>query len=966
MNPTTEQHVRLTLEDIFHAASELPPDERAAYLNDVCADRPDLRRKAGSMLQDYEDDDFLETPAVEDALKEIAKQKTEQMAQQPRELMIGRQIGNYRILALLGKGGMGEVYLAHDNDLDVDVAIKFLIGTYADDPEWQARFNREGRLNADLTHQNIAGLRHKGQCDGRPFLVFEYVPGQTLADKLENGPLPVKEALPIFQQLAAGLAHAHSKRIIHRDLKPANIKITPDGQVKILDFGIARRITTDLATVEMKTLASDEQLTRDFGETIQGEVIGTVVYMSPEQTRGEMLDAGTDIWSLACVMYQTLTCRLPFKGVDTYDTLNLIRDPRHEPDWSALPANTPKTIQQLFRQCFAKQRAGRRTSAEDVRQTIALTIKPSRLWPQQFKHQLMLVTGVSVLLIAAFFSGAWLRSWWVRSAVPAEKQFVVLPFKGFGDEQAGVGFADDLRRNLMRVSDAWQSVPASDVRSANLLNLDLQNISRKLGANLIVSGEVQQTGAQLKIKFRVQNSFLYTLEEGEVSGISNQLAALQNQIAERVADKLNLAKSARAAAYSQQLQVSSYQATEQYLIAIGELQKVSTTESVEKPIEILTRLIQTEGDSARLQSALARAYLNKYVFTQAPDWAEKSLQSATQAVNLSPDQPDVYQITRGLVYLEKGDYEESLKDFEAALERNPRDWEALNGAALAHRAARRFQRAEQIYTQMIEWWPRYWDGYNELAGLYVEQRDFDKAIKNCQQVISLLPDSTIGYICLASAYQQTDQQTKAIDNYLIAISKDQTRESLEARTSLGSVYFEQQQYDLALTYSQQALEIAKETGREEPRVFSNLADAYRQLARMQTLPNLESEYSRHSAEMYDSAISLCQRNVEASVNANIDELTDLAEWLAKRGRITEAMPYLVRAIKSDPQFSDVAYSATIVYLLAGDTTRSLYWLERLACGGYNVARLNSDPELQDLRRDSRYESIVAKCRSVNR
>ncbi len=965
MNPSTKAYVRLTLEDIFQTACDMPPARRAVYLDEACAGDEKLRRKVETMLRHHDDDgDFLETPAVEDAFKEIAEQINQ--SGQYRQAMIGRQIGHYRIQALLGKGGMGEVYLAHDDDLDVDVAIKFLTGAYAKDPEWQARFNREGRLTHELTHENIAAFHHKGQFEERPFLVFEYIPGQTLEEKLANGPLPIAEALPIFKQLAAGLAHAHSKKIIHRDLKPANIKITPDGQVKILDFGIARRITADLATVDLKTIAPDEQLTRDFGETIKGEVIGTVVYMSPEQTRGEMLDAATDIWSLASVMYQTLSGRLPFKGVDMYDTLNLIRDPRQGIDWRMLPANTPKPIKNLFYQCFIKDRARRQTSAEEIQQTINQTLNPSRFWPQQTKHQVMLVGVMTVLLIAAFASGAWLRSWWIRSAIPAEKQIVVLPFKGFGNDQAGIGFADDLRRNLLRVSDAWQAVPVNSAGPTNLLDLDLQNISRKLGANLIVSGEVLQSGAQLKIKYRVQNSFLYTLAEDEISGFSYQLATLQNQIAERVAGKLNLAKSARATTYSQQLQLTQPQSTEQYLIALGELQKALNRESVEKPIELLTRLIQSEGDSARLQSALTRAYLNKYIFTQSPEWVEKALQAATKAVNLSPDQSDTYQVTRGMVYLEIGNAEEALKDFEAALSRAPRDWEALNGIAQAHRLARNFPKAEKIYVQMIEWWPKYWDGYNELGYLYAEQGDFDKAIKNWQEVIRLLPESPIGYINLASAYQQTEQLPKAVDNYLIAISKDQTQDSFEARSNLGTVYFEQQQYDLASTYFQQALEIAKEAGRNDPRVFANMADTYRQLARMQTLPNAVDEYNRQAAEMYDEAIKLSRQKIAAGIRGEAESYANLAEWLAKRGNMEETMFYLKPALKADSESLDIAYSALIVYLLAGDINQSLFWFERLACGGYGIARLNRDPELQPLRLDARYASIVAKCPSAGR
>jgi tetratricopeptide (TPR) repeat protein len=565
------------------------------------------------------------------------------------------------------------------------------------------------------------------------------------------------------------------------------------------------------------------------------------------------------------------------------------------------------------------------------------------------------------LLSAAVASGVKLRSWWIRSSIPAEKQFVVLPFKGFSNEQAGIGFADELRRNLLSVSGELHAAP---LESRNLSALDLRTVQNRSGASLIVSGDVQQTSDQIRIRFRVSNSYLYDLLNQEISGPAKNLAELQNRIAEQVAQKLKLATSARAASFGKQLKLGQNQAAEQYLIAIGELQKDLNRESVEKPIEILTQLIESEGDSARLQSALARAYLNKYVFTKAREWLEKALQSATQAVNLSPDQPDVYQITRGLVYIEMGKSDEALKDFVGALARSPRDWEALDGSALAYRLAENFQQAEQIYTQIVQLWPNYWASYNELGSFYAERGKYDKAIENWQRVVALLPDSPVGYNNLASAYLQTDQQAKAIESYLTSISKDQTRDNFEARTNLGAVYFEQQQYDLAVNYFQQGLDLAKEAGRQDTRLFGNLADAYRQLAIVQALPNLADEYKRRSYEMYDSAINLGQQ--EITDTSDVQALANLAEWLSKRGKTSEAKIYLKQALTADSRSFDIAYGATIVYLLAGDTNKSLQQLERLACGGYSIARLNRDPELQALRLDTRYDSIIAKCQLTNR
>ncbi|MGH9800985.1 MAG: serine/threonine protein kinase, partial [Blastocatellia bacterium] len=273
MNPPTEEIKPKTEEEIFQAACDLPPDRRSAFLDETCTGDAELRRRIENLLRHHDEDSgFMEVPAVEDAFKEIVSNEGRERASKPTQPMIGRQIGNYRVLALLGKGGMGEVYLARDLELDVDVVIKLLREEFKDDPEWMARFNREGRLNAELNHPNIAGIRYKGEVDGRQFLVFEFVAGETLEARLKKGVLHVKEALPMFSQLAEALSFAHGKGIIHRDLKPANLMVTPESQLKVLDFGIAKKVTADLTTIELDL--PEEELTTDFGSTRKGEVMG--------------------------------------------------------------------------------------------------------------------------------------------------------------------------------------------------------------------------------------------------------------------------------------------------------------------------------------------------------------------------------------------------------------------------------------------------------------------------------------------------------------------------------------------------------------------------------------------------------------------------------------------------------------------------------------------------------------------
>ena len=228
----------------------------------------------------------------------------------------GRKLAHYEILELIGKGGMGEVYRAHDAKLKRDVALKVLPEAFANDAQRMARFEREAQLLASLNHPNIAAIYGLEQSDNLRFLVLELVPGDTLAERLRRGPLPISEALDLATQIADAVAAAHDNGVIHRDLKPANIKITPDGQIKVLDFGLAR-----VAEPEPDAMAEgvSDSPTLSAHATRVGVILGTAAYMSPEQARGRTVDKRTDIFSFGAVLYEMLTGRQLFKGVDVAD-----------------------------------------------------------------------------------------------------------------------------------------------------------------------------------------------------------------------------------------------------------------------------------------------------------------------------------------------------------------------------------------------------------------------------------------------------------------------------------------------------------------------------------------------------------------------------------------------------------------------------------------------------------------------
>lgn len=271
----------------------------------------------------------------------------------------GQKIAHYEILEPIGKGGMGEVFRAKDTKLGRDVAIKVLPDEFADSDERLARFEREATVLASLNHPNIGGIHGLEDADGLRFLVLELVPGDTLGERLKGAPVPLHEALDLAGQIADALAAAHDGGVVHRDLKPANIKITPEGQIKVLDFGLAKALVDDPGDGELSNSP-----TLSAHATKMGVILGTAAYMSPEQARGRAVDKRTDIFSFGVVLYEMLTGRQLFRGEDPADTMASVI--RSDPDLGGLPSQTPQRVRELLTRCLEKDPNKRRRDLSDV------------------------------------------------------------------------------------------------------------------------------------------------------------------------------------------------------------------------------------------------------------------------------------------------------------------------------------------------------------------------------------------------------------------------------------------------------------------------------------------------------------------------------------------------------------------------------------------------------------------------
>src|SRR5215813_8355189 len=414
---TPERYERI--EQLCHQAMKRPAQERAAFLQAACAGDEALRREVESLLPTYEQPgSFLETPPADIAAEMLSSEETQSA---PR-----RTLAHYQVRSLLDKGGMGEVYLAEDLRLGRPVAIKLLARHLIRDETAKARFLREARAASKLDHPSIATVHDIGEQDGELFMVMTLYEGETLKKRLERGALPVEEALGVLRQVAQGLEAAHRAGIVHRDIKPANVLVTSAGTAKILDFGLAK-------------LISDSQ-----GQTMTeaGQVMGTPLYMSPEQLRGEVVDWRSDLWSLGALAYELLSGVSPFRTDASQSTVSRILN--DEPPSLISVAGVPGWLAELVSQLLRKNPAERPQSASELLRRLEHPDSPSGIEPRmppiakepRARRRIALALAAGVLVATAV--GWFLRTRISNGGSDTDRSIAVLPFSNLspGEENA--------------------------------------------------------------------------------------------------------------------------------------------------------------------------------------------------------------------------------------------------------------------------------------------------------------------------------------------------------------------------------------------------------------------------------------------------------------------------------------------------------------------------------------------------
>ncbi len=439
-------------------------------------------------------------------------------------LQPGQMLSHYRLVEKIGEGGMGVVWKAFDNTLGREVAIKLLPEDVARSPERTGHFEREARLLAALNHPHIATVHGFEQVDDTPFLVLELVGGEALDERIAQGPLPVAEVLDIGRQIALGLEAAHDKGIVHRDLKPGNVKLTGDGIVKVLDFGLAKAMQPPAG------VSPSQSPTVTAGGTRTGTIFGTPAYMSPEQARGRPLDRRTDIWSFGCILYECLTGKGPFFAENVGDTIARILE--HDPDWKALPVATPGGLRRLIERCLRKDDRRRLRDIGDARMQLAELQSASTsgsLSPQN-AHP---APGSSSRTSVA-----------VPLKLPSRPSLAVLPFENVGDdpeqEYFALGLWTDINADLVKIAGLFLVSPLSTgfykEKAASP-----QQVGRELGVRHILQGTVRRSGDRVRMTTQLVDT-----RTGEpiwaerYDGRLHDLFALQDRINEEIIAALDI------------------------------------------------------------------------------------------------------------------------------------------------------------------------------------------------------------------------------------------------------------------------------------------------------------------------------------------------------------------------------------------------------------------------------------------
>jgi tetratricopeptide (TPR) repeat protein/predicted Ser/Thr protein kinase len=840
-------------------------------------------------------------------------------------------LGHYRLLERVGQGGMGVVYRARDEHLQREVALKVLPDGATYDESARRHFRQEALTLARVNHSNIETL-YSFESDGdKDFLVMEYIRGVTLASKLAAGPLNESELVQYATQLASALEEAHSEGVIHRDLKPSNILITPGGQLKMLDFGLARLLTTDWQS----TTASDRP-----------GISGTLPYVAPENlSESHNVDARSDLYSCGVVMYEMATALRPYTGDSVASLLRAILENEPIPIRSLNSAISPE-LDAIIRKAMDRNPALRYQSARELKVDLQRLVSARKIErpiapPRAFLRSRWLMVP---LLLLVLLIGAVLR-WGIRPQFPpatVPRVVAVLPFEAVGgasDNQILCrGLTDLLTTRLTQISKQYgvEVVPASEVRTQGVNSITTAR--QKLGVTLVVEGSWNFAGKQVMYSLVDAQSRRNVSAEFVKANIDD-LLSVEHKVADNllnmVAGELR-PKNQNSKATDSSSHPDAYQ---YYVRAMGYLQEYENIGSLQSAIALFHSALDRDPSFAAALAGTGEAYWSLFQETKDESFITKAVESCHRAAQLNDNLASVHN-TLGLIAQGQSKYQEAATEFQRAITLDDTSVAAYRGLAYSYEALGKSADAENTYRRAIEMRKDYWGGYSALGSFYAKQARYEDAAAQFRHVIDLAPENVRGYTNLGGIYvlQGKTQQAEEVLRKSLSIEPN-----YRAYTNLGVLFFSQARYLDSSTMFERATQLND----RDPRVWRNLGDAY----------YWSQEQRAKAAPAYQRAAELLASQRKIS-SRDPSLMTELALCYSMLGKQQEAVALIASAAAQTPSDPEIQFRAAEIYEQGGDHAAALNKLALAVHMGYSVADIRRDPTLAQLRKDSRYQKLV--------
>ena len=861
-------------------------------------------------------------------------------------LAAGQSFGSYEIIKLLGQGGQGEVYLAKDSRLRRPVAIKILSAELEANPEFLARFNCEARLCASLSHPGICTIHEIDRINGQTYISMEYIDGKNLRERIREGPIPLAQALDYAIQIADAMEDARKSNIIHRDIKSANILLTSRNTIKILDFGLAKRLHKNVLTGE------SEQDTES-SITQFGTVRGTVAYMAPEQALGREVDHRSDIFSFGVVLYEMLSGRLPFTGESITEVIDSILHNTPAPVTryhEAIPENLVRVLAKMLEKDPELRYQSVHEVWVDLRRVrddttgspfITRTILPSKKTAFPWKYVAAGLFAVIALVAAGFL---FMRRTSTGPPVPPARKTVsvaVLPFEYKGTDPSRAYLANLVTDGLiaaLQPNPAISIAPYATVREFAAA-ASISEVLKNLNVQWIIRGVVSTKADRIMITPEVFSSdsksvWKQSLEGGPIEAMDLAAKGIFGA----------LPVSAANTKVVEQLRTPNVEAYQNYLKARDFERGWDVETNLEQAIAHYRKALEQDPDFAAAHAGLANALLTEFNKRNQPELLSAAADASRRAIGLDPNLPEAL-LAYGAVQLQSGNSIEAQDAFARALQFAPGDDAACRNLAGLYARSGRKQEATTMYERAIALRPSYWlNHYSYGPYQWRYAGDLKAARASFEKATQLHPQGFAPAVMLGNFHLLEGNLEEAEIAFRKALELSHTP---YAYNNLGLVHYYRGQYDLALRNWQALLKEAP----DKPIYRANVADALRQLNR-----------TEEAGEFYDTAIRAFRETLKLD-RTDDDTRSYLSMALAATGHCAEAIRETRDVLVRHPQSPEKSVYAAITASRCGE----LDWAQQIvlqSIAADNRLTIRFDPDLERLRQ--RPEIQAALKRDLNK